>query len=255
MSRNSKPRSTLQPGRLIQPEFGARHQIRYDDDLDLFFGELQFVLSETIPPKMVTKKVTQAGQVINTLRPKPQFRVYDDPARAGVSVLERRLPRSFANRTRVRWTKNDEGRIKGEIQNEIGRLELGHLPISATFTDVVRLGDADEGTRARKIGLIVDQESDVSELLVSEHELVVRGISSSLKRFNYPYSSFLPHWTVARVHREAGPRAMSEAMTAVGHLLPITVTLEPIRLYSQQNIEVEMQRSRMPDTSSGNRNI
>lgn len=234
MARNPQPRSSLPSVRAVQPEFGARHPIAYTDDIDLFFSEVFIVLDEIIPQGV---NVDNHAKVKN----KHQFRVYDDPKRVGVSVLERRLTRSYAQRQRVKWTRNDIGRIKGEIQNEIDRLGIDSSSLTGTFTNVVRLGDAEAGPNARKLGLILDQESPISELLVSEHEIVVDGISGSLKRFKYPYDTFVPHWTLARIARVPEGKHGDEihrAVAAIQHLMPITVQLEPINLYAHQSLDL-----------------
>lgn len=232
MPRRNGPRSSLHSTRATQPEFGARHPITYTDRIDGFFAELFLALDEVVPTGV---NVDRHGNE----RYKHQFRMYDDPKRVGVKVLERRLPRSYAQKQRVKWTQNDAGRIRGEIQNEIARLDLADTALEATFTNVVRLGDADESPNARKLGLILDQKSELSEFLAEEHAIVINGISGSLKRFHYPYDSFVPHWTVARIARMRGKEGTEGLVNAVGaiqDLLPITVQLEPIDLYSQQNL-------------------
>lgn len=229
---NARPRSALPNQRLVTPEFGARHPIVYSEDVDFFFGDIITAFSQVIPTK---EYFDDHGNVTKTKR---LYRAYDDNRRIGISVLERRLPRSYAQKQRIKWTKNDIGRITGQIQNELARLDMAGQTIEATFTQVMRLGDIDEGPNARKLGLVVDQKSNLSELLVREHELVVGGISGSLKRFRYPYDTFIPHWTVARIHQEAGTEAIAKAVDALQHLLPLTVEVSPIEMYSHQDIRI-----------------
>jgi hypothetical protein len=223
-------RSSLGPSRTFEPEFGARHPITWNDEVQDFLAFADTALGQVLPPE---ERETGNGHKGT----KRFYRIYDDPKRAGVSILERRLAQSYTQRQRIRWTKSDVGRIKGDIQNEICRLDLGLLPLQVTFTNVVRLGDADMGPRARKIGLIADQESTEAEFLASEHELVVNGITGSVKRFRYPYDSFIPHWTVARISREVEDCQKNKAVSAIAHLLPITVELQPIRFTAQQEIQ------------------
>lgn len=232
MPRRNKPRSSL-PRRAAAPEFGARHAIAYTPEVDIFFLEMRKALDEVMPETVVP--IDDFGNA----KYKKQYRIYDDPKRLGVSILERRLPRKYAQRQRVQWTHNDVGRIVGGIQNNLAReVDLSYTDMDASFTGVVRIGDVDEGPNARKLGLILDQESQVSEAMVMEHEIVVDGISGSLKRFRYPYDTFVPHWTVARISRESGTEVLQKAVSAVQSLLPMEVTLEKIQFYSEQGITI-----------------
>jgi hypothetical protein len=255
---------------LVQPEFGARHAIAYTEAIDDFFVEMNTELAQIVttvaepnaPIKEAADEFTgnldidaleaevdyllsddrEADEdnllMLPAKRQKRLFRVYDDPRRVGISVLERRMPRTYAQKHRIRWNPNDVGRIKGEIRNEIARMDLAGRPLDATFTDVVRLGDADENN-ARKLGLVLDQESDVAEFIVREHEIVVNGISGTLKRFRHPYSDFIPHWTVARINKEASRASMSNSIKAVRAMLPFTVQLQSINLFSQQELVID----------------
>jgi hypothetical protein len=267
MPRHSHIRSELHATKLIQPEFGARHPIAYTEDIDVFFTEMHDKLNQAIVQELPesTEPFSQEQDQLNlndleahvdyllsderdlndeqasllpAKRPKRLFRVYDDPDRVGVSVLERRLPRMYAQRNRIKWTKNDVGRIQGEIQNELARMSLAGQPLSATFTDVQRLGDADED-KARKLALVLDPESEISDFMVQEHAIVINGITGTLKRFRHPYSDFIPHWTVARVNREAGQANMSKAVAAIRSLLPLTVQLQRIHLFSEQDLVID----------------
>jgi hypothetical protein len=202
MSRSPHIRGDLHSTKLIQPEFGARHAISYTEEIDDFFHEMNTQLTEIVTTEPTLRLVPELSndasegkldidaleaevdyllsddrdieEPLTTAptRQKRLFRVYDDPKRVGISVLERRLPRAYAQRNRVKWTRNDVGRIQGEIKNELARMELAGRPLEATFTGAVRLGDADEN-KARKIGLILDQENEISEFITREHEIVI----------------------------------------------------------------------------------
>lgn len=233
MPRRHGQRSNLPATKTLQPEFGARHPIVYEPDVDLFFDEIAIKLDETVPKAVTTD---DHGVVIKMRR---QFRVYNDPSKVGVNVLERRLSKAYAQKQRVRWTRGDVGRIKGEIRDEIDRLGIDPDDLEARFTHIVRLGDADSSPHARKLGLILDQETPLAELLTREHEIVIGGLRGSLTRFRYPYETYVPHWTVARIARQVdahGSEHLTNAVSAVQSLLPMTVQLDPINLFAQQNV-------------------
>lgn len=214
------PRSSLPSSRQRLIEFGARHPIEYDEKLDEFFSYMHTALGMAINPDI-------DGKTPN----KRFFRIYDDPDRAGISIIERRLSRQQAQRGNVSWTNSDAGRIRQEIQNEIERCDLGGRTLNLTFTDVVRVGDADDKRKARKIALLPDPESAEAEFLLAEHEIAIEGIKGPLASLRYPYDEFLPHWTVSRIHQEAGHDAMSKGIQAVRHLLPLTVQLQPVEFF------------------------
>lgn len=233
--RRSQPRSALPSSKIVAPEFGARHPIVWDEGIDIFIFDAYSALGGVIPDRVTVDDHARNRKVSKN------FRIYEDPDRAGISVLERRLPRVYAQRQRVKWTRQDVGRIKGGIQNEVARLSLSGQFIDVTFTDVVRLGDSEAGPNATKLGLVVDQKSTAAELLIREHEIVVAGIESGLKRFKYPYDSYVPHWTVARVSRGAGVTALNNAVASLQELMPLAAQIEPLKLYSQQDIDISFQ--------------
>jgi hypothetical protein len=219
-------RSSLRSDRMRIPEFGARYPFIYDDTVDDFFGDIHGALQVTFPKDETDQK--RNGK-------RHHFRVYDDPARAGISVLERRVVRSQAQRSRFRWSHADAARIRQEICDDLASAGLDEFPWEATFTNAVRVGDADSDN-ARKIGLIIDQESDVAEGLVLSHEIVINSMRGMLKSFREPYSPYIPHWTAARIDRQVGNLGMEKAMHAVQALLPVTVQLEPITFFTTEEI-------------------
>lgn len=226
--KNQRARSTLYSDRSVQPVLGARHPIVETDEVAFFFGEVRHVLGQTLPGLTSAKG--------NTIRRRDAFLLYDDPDRMGVSILEQRLARTHAQHNRLRWTRNDVGRIRGDIQNELARLSLSGRTLDLTLDNVVRLGDADE-KKARKLALIPEQDKEIAEFLCSEHEIAVDGITSSLRRFRYPYSGdWIPHFTIGRVFKEVPQNNMNEAVRAIQILLPITVQIEPLKFFTQQEV-------------------
>ncbi len=186
--KNQNPRSGLYSERTVQPIIGARHSVIEGDDIGFFFSEARMMLEQAI-----SQNIQASGDKI---RRQNRFFLYDDPDRMGISILEQRLARTHAQRNRLRWTRNDVGRIQGEIQNELARLDLSGRTLQVTFDNVVRLGDADD-KKARKLGLVPNAEHAISDFLCSEHEISLNGITGSLQRFRYPYSGeWIPHLTI-----------------------------------------------------------
>jgi hypothetical protein len=222
-------RSTLYSGRMRTPEFGARFPIVYNEDLDELFGSMHSALQMKIPdaePNL--DKGEKHGRRL--------FRIYDDPKRTGISVLERRITRRQSERSRFRWSHADAGRIRQEIQNELAYEELAEHPLLVSFTGILRVGDADTSEKARKLALIPDQTSREAEFMVRAHEITMNGIRGVLKDMKEPYSPYIPHFTCARINREAGYKSMDRAVEALQALLPVTVEVEPIRFYTEEEI-------------------
>lgn len=230
---NGVPRSTLKSEKTTHPELGARHPLVETDELEFFFADLTDIVLEN----HISKRITQDRKGRD--RVKRRFRVYDDPDRLGISILERRLSRRYGQKHRLQWTRQDVGRIRGEIENTIGRMELGGLPLKASMTEVVRLGSIDaseEQDPGRKLALIVDQSSPVAEFLVAEHEAAIDGIQTSLSRFRYPYSSFIPHLTVASIDRSVPDEEIGKSIKGIRHLLPLEIEMHPIKFTSHQEL-------------------
>jgi hypothetical protein len=214
------------------PEFGARHRLFYDEDheaLDDFFDSVHTALTLALKPTNTSLENDATLQQTRRL-----FRMYDDPKRVGITVLERRVTRAQSQRSRFRWSHADEGRIRSQIQDELADEELSERPLLARFTNVIRVGDADSSPKARKLGLILDQESREAEFLVREHEIVVNGIRGVLKDLREPYSPYIPHFTIARINREAGNQGMDRAVAAVQALLPLEVEIAPLTFYTEE---------------------
>jgi len=107
-------------------------------------------------------------------------------------------------------------------------------PIPVKFTDIVRVGDADD-EQSRKLALVVDQASKVSELLVSEHEIVMNGLGRELVGLRYPYDDFIPKLTIGGMDRHRVPsERINEAVEVLKTLLPLDAEIEPILFTSHQ---------------------
>lgn len=185
---NAQPRGHLRDDRRFIPELGAAHSIVYSEAYEDFLDSIKAGLSIALPD-IVTHD--DFGRETNSRK---AFRIYDDPNRANIRVLERRLSAAHARRHRVTWTKQDVGRIKGLINDRIHEYDLGNIhELPARFSSVMRLGDADEAAGGgRVLGLVLEQGTSVAQFLADEHEIVVNGIATSLARFRYPYSTYVP---------------------------------------------------------------
>jgi len=235
--RQVRPRANLK-GRTYPAEFGARHPVVYNSLLQYFFSDLDRAWADIIPEREVTDQ---------HLRPHwhSQFRLYEDPSRVGMTVLEKRLSAEHARRKRIQWNKHDVARLKNEIQTEIDRLEFDdgetHLIGSNGFmnvelTTIVRVGDADRRGGGRKVAAIVNQSSRCAELFVQEHEIITKGLGLNLRGFRYPYEEYVPKMTMGRVFKEVGPDKLDACIHAAQNLLPIVVAVEPLQFFAQQEI-------------------
>ena len=209
------------------PELGARHPIVFDDALEDFFIRVEFGMESALyDNEFLTEKVPHK---------KSNYKLYDNSNSAGITIVERRLSAEYADRHRIKWTPNDAGRIRGEIQNELGRLAIpDEWPMKVTFDEIIRVGDADE-QRSRKLALLVDQGSDVAEFLVREHEITMDGLGRAFRALRYPYDGYMPKFTVAALDRHLSNDVKNEAVYELRSLLPITAYIEPIRFTAHQD--------------------
>jgi len=227
-----RPRSNLPAKRTYKPIFGARHPIVYNDTVDNFHADIENAFHEILPLRAEDIKIASNGKAEF---PRVPFRIYNEPRRVAITVLERNLSRDYAESRNIRWNANDIGRIRGEIENELARLALSGQKLGVNLTEAIRLGEA-EHNGAAKLGVIIDQESPVSELLIAEHEVIFGGLGRNLKKFKYPWSSYIPHMTVVRVRSEVDIPERNQMVAAVNRLLPIPVELEPIKFFAEQEI-------------------
>lgn len=231
MGRRNRPRSSQLPApRQGYPELRAYHRLVDGPELDFFFGELQRLLPEVIDPATATTRSSREVEV-------PQFRLYSDPEKNDITILERRLTRRHAKKNRIQWNPNDVGRVTGEIQDEVGRLGLSGQVLTVEFTGVVRLGNLGrDSSDARKLGLIAEQRSPESEFLVREHELSMEALTRNLRQFKYPYSTFIPHFTFGKVFRVVPEAQIGAAIEVVQDQLPLTVDIHPISFSAWQEV-------------------
>lgn len=230
MQHGSRARANL-PGRRSYPaSFGARHPIRWDGPVRFFFSDVDRALADIIPEQEI---VDQKGKAHYP----SQFRIYDDPAKLGMTVLERGVSAEHSRRHHLEWTANDVGRIVGRITDQLGVLGLPEYPVEVTLTNTVRVGSIDKRTgTGRKLAVIVDQETDAAEFLVREHEIIMAGLGTGLRKFKYPYDEFVPKMTIGYIHREVEHEKLNQCVAAVNQLLPLVVQLEPVQFYSQQQV-------------------
>lgn len=245
MGRKNNQRANLNASREFPPEFGARHPVVFDRQIVNFFGDLDQAWSQILPereiyePLQVNHELAEpalSARAEPVIHYRPQFRLYDDRDKIGMTVLEKRLSAEHARRKRLRWNRNDVGRIRGRIEDEIGRLDLPEGPIEAQLTGIVRVGDPASRAGERKLAAIVDQESPVAELLVREHEITVNGLGVALKGFRYPYSDYVPKMTLGRLYKEVTPPDIDSCVQAVNELLPLRVQLGSLQFFAQQEI-------------------
>lgn len=228
-SRPNHQRSDLQKRREAPPEFGARHPVILTNALVNFFGDLDNAWSAVLPEREVVDELDKVHH-------RPLYRLYDDRERLGITVMEKRLAAEHARNKRLRWNPNDVGRLRGQIENEIGRLGLTNRPFEVELTDVIRVGNPGGKAGERKVATIIDQSSREAELMVREHEIVATGLGVNLRGFQYPYQDYVPHLTVGRVFKEAPHAGVDACVEAVKALLPITVRAEPLTFYAHQEL-------------------
>jgi len=239
--RPNQIRSQLYSDRTFQPVLGARHKVIESEDVEIFFSGLRDNLVNVLPKVsrnlLSHPEQEKLGDELSVRRrERHPFLIFDDPDKMAITILEQRLARKHAQRNRVRWNQKDVGRIVGQIQNNLARLDLTGRPLNVRFDNVVRLADADD-KNGRKIALLPEQSSRIAEFFCESHEIAVNGLSGSLSRFKNPYSgSFIPHFTVARIFKEVPSKNLDKSLEVVKNMLPFQVTVEPISFISQQNI-------------------
>jgi hypothetical protein len=241
------PRSELRDRRQNVAGLGARHPIVADERVDAFFWALDERWAQILPEREPVDRAL-------TGLPEKRFRLYDDPEKMGVTVLERRIVTKFAERRRRHWTPNDIGRTRLEIANELGRLGAGDDIIDITFTGYTRVGEDDQSNkRGAKFALVTQEgqsalldqpevgldgdEHDPYSLLVAEHNIMVEGLTGVFHDFRYPYPQYVPKMTVGRVYRDARPAQVEACEEQLAELLkeqPLTVSLEPVVLFHNE---------------------
>jgi hypothetical protein len=237
-STNAKCTARPRNARYFPAELGARHQLVFDEEVDIFFGILRARWNKIVPPRVKTLPDS-------TKQESPNFKLYDDPQKAGLTILEKRVSAQHARRQRLHWSSNDYGRERTEIADRIGRLEMdgqtgwankGLIPV--TFSQVVQAGDDAGRAEGRKLAILPEQDSAVNEFLLSEHEIVVDSLSRTFKDFQYPYQEYTPKLTVGRVFRSAKPEQIARCVTGLQAMLPLTFYVEPVAFFPDQGQQV-----------------
>lgn len=241
MPNNNTVRSSLPVTREFAPEFGADHPIDNSRDLVNFFRKLDRAWSGVLPKHNEDMLVVVSNELVTGAEDPLEdetddailsyYRVYDDPDHLSLTVVDRRLSKMYAKKRRIRWNTTDAGRIKTQIYNEVGRLNIAS-PLEVNLAHVIRLADADNKPGQRRLGLMVEQNSTEAELLVREHEIVMNGLGERLKDFRYPNETFVPSVTIGRFDRDVKPEELDDCVALTQELLPIKVQLKPLRLFA-----------------------
>ena len=240
MPRHHQPRNQLPSKRDMTPQLGARRPLEICDNLDIFYTN-----AETA----IRLAVENSANKYSIDRPLKELgvRLYDDidaksSQRPALKIFERRFALKHGQKYRISWTRQDIGRIKGNIQEDIDHLEKpnDYLPdgsLKVIFSEIIRLGDGEASKDGkRKFGMIADQATTAAEYLVKEHETVFNGIQTAMSRFVYPYSEYVPQVTLGTFSNDVSNERKNEVIGALQKLLPFSCVLEPIKFYSEQDI-------------------
>lgn len=224
--RTHAPRGNLRPQqRSAQASFGARHPISYRHVRD-YLNDLDSAWADILPGRETTDLWANA-------RVHEQFRIYNDPDKIGLTVLEKRLSAEHSRRHRITWQPHDIGRIRGRMADAIARLGLSEDDLKVTLSHAERVGDP---RNPGKIALLPEAGERASGFLIAEHEIIVNGLGGVLKGFRYPYDDYTPKLTVGRVFRDVEPDRVDACVQAAQSLLPLTVQLEPIVFFADQQL-------------------
>ncbi len=260
MRRFDAPRSGLRDRREVVAGLGARHPITYTKDVRNFFWQLDERWAKILPEREPWERQLTGQQ-------ERRFRVYDDPEKLGVTVLERRLVTRYAERRRNTVNKSDLGRTQVDIARGLGRLGTLYEGFDMTFSTAIRVGDASSGkpkanAKGAKFAIVANRpefatvapdedhcgdtfsdlledgeelERDAYGLLVAEHDIVVDGVTGVFHDFRYPYDEYVPKMTVGRVFRDASQSQIEDCEAQLLELLaqqPLTVELEPLVVFT-----------------------
>ena len=236
-------RADTQTTRSRAPEFGARHRVVWDDSdetLTDFFAHTRYILDGVDGKEGIVPRHTEGNRYGKALM-RPAFHLHEDPDKAWITIMERRLPQRHRARKKLDWTSKDIGRMKQDIANETSRLELSRFTLSVTMSNVVQLGQGSRTSSGRVLGLIPDQASCETQLFVAENEIVTRLTTGGenderagpMAEAAQTESNFIPHMTILRLYKEVSPRDTSRSIEAIQNLLPLTVQVEPLSMYSE----------------------
>ncbi len=214
--REDKPRHIL--------GLGAYHPVLLEGGMGSFFRTLRNRWEDILPP------VDDNGSE------KDRFRLFKNPERIGVRVLEQGVCRAFLERQRRRLSPNDLGRLKGRVVNSIGHLGLSACDLTLTFTNSDRMGKEyiDGDREGGKFALLPDTEDPLYQKFLEAHGLIVETLMSECPGFRYPQGyEYRPHLTVAQIYEgiPAGRiRECGEALASIMRGGPVVAEIDPLVL-------------------------
>ena len=226
MGRLTRPaRANLRDGkqRPYKSGLGAYHPVSHNGELVPFIRKVRGVLEEALPlPDFPDDDSTTE-----------RFKIYTDPERIGVRVLEQRVCTAYLNRHRKHVSPNDMGRIKGEIQDLTDHLDLWSPDLNLTFSSLGRVGcDPVEGRPdgSAKFALMPDPEDPLRGQLVMANEIIFGYLQRVFPDFKYPNSKYKydPRYTFVKVYGGASKEAVNGCEDKLCSLLetgPITVPI------------------------------
>jgi hypothetical protein len=216
--------------RPYQPALGISHPIRNDGRVVTgLLSDVDQVLALILPDRVV--------DVDDDLRPvtRAQYTMYDKHTNLekGMTVVEGRHLHNLRERARALKTPNDVGRLKGKLEDAIGRIGVQPEIIEVTLTDIARFGLKDENGCARKIVATVDPNCEGGELLREEHRRAVETLEYHLPEFEYPHDpeKYVPHLSIANLGKRVPGARIENCVSAVRDLLPVTIPLGAISVF------------------------
>jgi hypothetical protein len=228
------------PGRSDKREFqagiGLRYKVAYTDGVRGFFNTADALLAkeDCAPPRLDTDNWANE-------REHDQFTLYNNPDKMGLTVVERRLSGSRAERKRQRWNMHDVGRVRGEISDALSELreEHGFRPMGSLamrMTGVIPVGSPPgSGARRqeRKFALVPAAEDKTARFLIDAHELVgdILGVEIEGAASMYEYT---PKLTLGRIHNTVPVgqvAACGEALGLLAAKAPVTLSLTDQQIF------------------------
>lgn len=205
-----------------QMGLGAYHPVPPDGGMSRFFRALRTRWEDILPP------IDDNGSE------KDRFRLFKDPERMGVRVLEQGICRAFLERQRRQLSPNDLGRLKGRVADSIGHLGLSAYDLTLTFTDTDRMGMEYIGgdREARKFVLLPDPQDPLYPKFIEAHGLIVETVMRECPGFRYPNGyEYRPHLTVAQIYEGAPAgkvRECGEALVSIMRNGPVVAEIDPL---------------------------
>ena len=165
---------------------------------------------------------------------KERFKLFKNPERIGVRVLEQGICRAFLERQRRRLNPNDLGRLKGRVADSIGHLGLSAYDLTLTFTGADRMGmEYIDGDReGGKFALLPDTQDPLYEKFIEANGLIVDAVMREYPGFRYPNGyEYRPHLTVAQIYEGAPAgrvRECGEALASIMRAGPVIAEIDPL---------------------------